>query len=336
MIDSSENQQAFRKIDKVDSSILFMLDTNARSSVASIAKALSLPEATVRYRMQTLYATGTISTAYPVLGVGSVGMSVHKFMFKLQKADEQEIDRFVNYLVSHKLVNWVARFNGNFDVGCTLLVKDVGEVSGFLDKTRRYFHLNIRKMSYAVNIRAEFFARDYLIRKRRLAKAESAGYSSFAEQQVVLDTLDWDILRALTNDPRVSATQISETLKYSSETIGRKLRALEQRKVITGYRLVLNPSTIGRTSYYMLVNLNFVSDERLAKMINYLRTHPCVVYLIKMLGEWDYDISLELKDAAQHRAFMIDLMQHFSDVIMDIQTLTTWQVAKFSILPKTS
>jgi hypothetical protein len=52
-----------------------------------------------------------------------------------------------------------------------------------------------------------------------------------------------------------------------------------------------------------------------------------------MLGEWDYDISIELEDNAQYRTFMIELMKHFSDIIKDVRTLTTWQVSKFSILP---
>lgn len=332
----SETQQPFYKVDKLDNHILYLLDANARTPASTIAKELSVPEATVRYRIQSLLSSGVISNSYPVLGVGRVGMSVHKFMFKLQKANEQEINRFVNYLVAHRLVNWVARFDGNYDAGCTMLVRNVGEVSEFLDQTRKRFHLNIREMSYAVNVRAEFFARDYLVRKRRSSTAAYSAYSSYSEKLVALDQLDWDILRAVTNDTRSSATQIADKLGCSSETIGRRLRELEKQEVVTGYRLVLDPTAIGRTSYYMLVYLNFVSEDRLARMLSYLRAHPAVVYLIKMLGEWDYDISLELKDSSEHRAFMIDLMQHFSDVIRDLQTLTTWQVAKFSILPKTS
>lgn len=331
----NELPQVLSKLDKVDRELLFALDCDARAPASSIAKQLSLPEATVRYRMHALQTKGVISTAYPVLGVGHIGMSIHKLMFKLQKAHEHEISQFIAYLVQSPLVNWVARFDGNFDAGCTLLVRHVGEVSQFLDETRKRFHLRVRQMAYAVNVRAEFFPRDYLVRKRRSAASRPAIYSSHAELQRPLDNLDWEILRAVTNDVRSSATYIAEKLNCTSETVGRRLRALEHDEIITGYRLVLDPNAMQRTSYYMLVYLNFVSDERLGKMVNYLRAHPAVVYLIKMLGEWDYDISLELKDAAEHRAFMIELMQHFSDVIKDVQTLTTWQVPKFSILPKT-
>lgn len=330
----SELPQDFPKLDKRDFQILYQLDRNARASTASIAKTIGIPEATVRYRIQNLFSSRTITTSYPVFGVGQVGMSVHKFMFKLQKANEREISRFAAYLAADPLVNWVARFDGNFDVGCTLLVRDVGQVSQFLDATRKRFHLHVRQMAYAVNIRAEFFPRDYLIRKRRTAESKAAIYTSRSEEVVHLDTLDWSILRAVTNNVRASATEIADLLNFSSETVGRRLRELERKAVITGYRLVLEPNAIGRTSYYMLMSLNFVSDERLNKMLNYLRAHPAVVYLIKMLGEWDYDISLEVKDASEHRNFIIELMQDYSDVVRDVQTLTTWQVSKFSILPK--
>ncbi len=325
------------KIDKTSKRILYLLDLNGRVALADIAKKLKLPEATLRYRIQTLISAGIVRSGYPVLGVGRLGMSVHKLMFKLQKANEVEIDKFVAELCKSPLVNWVARFDGSYDLGCTLLVKHVGEVYQFVDQTRKRFHSYIRQISYAVNIHAEFFPRDYLIRDKRPSHI-GAEYRSYpdSEPTVVPDSKDWHILHALADDIRTPATLIASQLKVSSETISRRIRDLEKNKIITGYRMVLDHQQLNRTSYYILLYLNLVSEDRLSQMLTFLREHSAVVYLIKMLGAWDYDISIELEDALEYRTFMIDLMKRFSDIIRDSHTLNTWEVAKFSILPATA
>lgn len=322
------------KLDKTSKRVLFALDSNARQSLNGIAKRLSLPEATVRYRVRALEEEGVIQQAYPVFGAGRVGMSVHKFMFRLHKASENEITKLSTHLVQHARVNWVARFDGNFDLGCTLLVTHVGDVSRFLDEVRRTFHAQVKLLAYAVNLHAEFFPRDYLVREKRPAGG-GASYFSYADkgETVSMDTIDRSILQALADDARMGMTAVAERAKVTLDTATRRLRRLEKNGVITGYRIAVDHHQLQRTSYYLLLYLNFVSAERLEAMLAYLRTNAAVVYIIKMLGEWDYDVSIELENQAAYRTFMTELLKRFSDVIKDSHTLTTWQVEKFSILP---
>jgi DNA-binding Lrp family transcriptional regulator len=122
-------------------------------------------------------------------------------------------------------------------------------------------------------------------------------------------------------------------MQVSMETVQRRLRRLEESKVISGYRIVLDHEKAGYLSYYLLLYLNHVSKERLNAFLTHLRAQGCVVYMIKMLGAWDYDVSVELPDVASYRRFMMDLTEHFSDVIRELESLVTWQVMKFSIMP---
>jgi DNA-binding Lrp family transcriptional regulator len=255
-------------------------------------------------------------------------------MLKLHKIDEEEIHRLCRFLAAHPIVNWVARFDGHFDVGCTVLAKHVGEVSIFLDIIRRNFHARIREISYAVNLKAEFFPRDYLISDQR-RRNNGASYVSFNESKAVLelDATDWTILQELTNNARTTNVQIASRVNISAETVARRIARLEMAGLIGGYRLALDHRALARTNYYLLLHLNVVSNERIERLLAFLRSDARTVYLIKMLGEWDYDVCLEFEDAEAYRAFFINLMKQFAEVIRDVQTHTTWQVIKFSILP---
>lgn len=322
------------QLDKNDRRLLYLLDSNSRISYSELARELRLPEETVRYRVKRLMDEGIVSSMYPVIAAGRLGVSVHKVMLKLQKADEREIEAIGRYISRHALVNWVARFDGCFDIGCTLLVNHVGEVASFLEDLRRRFHLHVRSSAYAVNLHAEFFPRDYLVRGRRttIRPAEYLSYPT-SQHPAIVDALDWHILRSVAADVRVSAANIAKEAGVSAETISRRLQRLERDRVISGYRLVVDHDRLGLVSYYMLLYLNSASEGRLQKLTEHLRAHPCVVYLIKMLGAWDYDVCVELPNVAAYRSFVVELMKDFADVIRDVETLVTWKILKYSLLP---
>lgn len=131
------------KIDSQSAKILFLLDSNARMSSTQIARKLGIPEATARYRIKALQDEGIIFRSYPIFDVGRLGLSVHKLMFKLHRASEREISKVAESIASLGNVNWVARFDGYFDLGCTVVVRNIGELSTFVDEVRKKFHRNL-------------------------------------------------------------------------------------------------------------------------------------------------------------------------------------------------
>lgn len=324
-------------LNKSNRSLLYHLDSNARLGFSELGKLLGVSEGAVRYRYECLVEEGVILSAYPVVDVGRVGYSVHKVLCKLAGASEQDLRTMLTTLKKHDKVNWVARFDGQYDLGCTVFVKHLGEVAQFVDSFRSKFFSKIRHIAYAVNLQGEFFPRDYLIRLDR-PNNNAATYRSFAEEGLS-EKEQWNsdeyigIVRCLARDVRLSVASIARELSLSSETVRKRLARLESSKIIAGYRLALDNSKIGRESFYLLLSIQPVAEKRLSAFVKFLRETPEVVYLIRMLGGWDFDVSIEVKDGAHYRQFIGKLLELFPDVIKDVQTLTTWQVVKFGIVP---
>jgi Lrp/AsnC family leucine-responsive transcriptional regulator len=325
------------KLDKSTCTFLYHLDANARVGFSELAKRLGVSEGTVRYRYDTLVRSGIILSAYPVIDVGRLGMSVHKILFKLAGASERDTTSMLAHLTRHPSVNWVARFDGAFDLGCTVLVEHVGEVARFVDSFRARFYERIRYFSYAVNLQAEFFPRDYLVSEKRTKNTAAVyrSYSDSSEAKLDNETIvsARKIMTILGQDVRTSVAQIARTLAISPETVKKRLKRLEKTGLISGYRLALDHTRISRESYYLLVYVHPVAEKRLSTFVQFLRETPEVVYLIRMLGGWDFDVSLEVRDAVHYREFMGQLQRLFPDVVKDVQSLSTWQLVKFGILP---
>lgn len=60
-----------------------------------------------------------------------------------------------------------------------------------------------------------------------------------------LDALDWQILRELQADARLSYNQLARRVGLSSPTVAERVRRLEEAGVIVGYRAEVDPSRVG-------------------------------------------------------------------------------------------
>ena len=321
----------FASLDAIDRKLITELDRNARVSYSHLAARLDIPAETLRYRLTTLLDRGAISAFYTVIDAGQLGCSVHKGLIKLHNVDEERVERIIAYLVKHPLINWVVRLDGAFDVSFTLWASTLAEVSSFIDEFKSKFHIYITKVALAVNIEAEFLPREFGGRGRKNL-ARQARYS-VSQSAYRLDDTDLAILRALASDPRAPATEIARTAKVTSETVAKRMANMEEHRIIGGYRLVLDSSLLGEQNFYVLVYLNLVSKDKIEKFVQYCREQLAVNYIIKALGEWDYELNVEVANFLECRTLMMDLTRQFSEIIRDYAAMPVSKIHKFMIMP---
>ncbi|WP_298039710.1 Lrp/AsnC family transcriptional regulator [uncultured Microbacterium sp.] len=60
------------------------------------------------------------------------------------------------------------------------------------------------------------------------------------------DAVDRQILAAISRDARATLAQLSDAVGLSSSAVQSRLRRLESRGVITGYRPILDPDSLGK------------------------------------------------------------------------------------------
>ena len=319
------------KITPLDQRLIRELDANCRLSLAELSRRLRVPQATVGYRLTNLVERGFVPFMYTVVDAGKLGCTVYKVLLKFRNVDEARVKSIVEFLVKHESINWVARFDGIYDLSFTIWVSSVSQVSDFVDTLKGKFHAFISRLDVAVNIEAEFLTRDPVAHQPR--KLEKKASYTTPKRHYVIDSTDLAILRIIGSAPRTSATEIAEQVKISSETVAQRIKNLEAAGVITGYRLVINSTLIGEMNFYVLVFLNFASPEKIKRFVDFCRAHPAVNYIIKALGEWDYELNLEVKDVLESRAFMMELTREFSEIVRDYQSLPVSDIHKFMIMP---
>ena len=318
-------------LDKTDRRLLLELDRNSREPFATISKRLRVSEETLRYRFARLEETKIILSTLAVIDAGKLGASYFKVLIKLHNIDESTVSKLIRSLTDNASVNWVARLDGLYDVGFTIRVERIVELSNFLDQLKSNNHQYIHRLVVAINIQVDFLPRDYLL--QRTSRIDKRVAYTTPKALVTVDELDSAILRILATDTRKPAAAIARTTGVTTETILQRIRKLEERGVILRYIITLNPGAAGILNYYTLLYLNNVSEERLGEFREHCLRHPNMVYLIKALGEWDFELNVEVEDVREYRALMMDLTRQFSDIIRDYYTLHVLELHKFTLAP---
>ena len=320
------------RLDVKDRKILYELDINSRQSNSEIAKKVGLSKQVVGFRIKRLIKEKIISFFYSVIDISKLGFTVHKNFLRLQNLDRGKEKELIDFLINHPNVVWVASCDGKFDLAFGTWAKDMA----FLDKTitelNKKFGEYIAERQIATIIRGDYFIRDYLISREKPSPYRESFFGA-VPAPVKMDKNDWEILVLLGKNSRITAVDISKEVKLSVDAIAERIKKLEKSGVIKHYNIVPNESKFPFLHYKVLIGFRNISEDKERSIREYCRTNPNVVYIVKSLGPWEFEIDLEVESAEKFREVMMNIKTMFNDLLKDYSTLHIYQVHKYNFCP---
>jgi len=97
-----------------------------------------------------------------------------------------------------------------------------------------------------------------------------------------LDTLDERILSALQDDGRLTMKSLAEQIGMSSPAVIERVRRLEERGMLTGYRGLVDPAAVGRPLSVILAAT--VAQPNQEDALSLLKGHDAVEEVIRVSG----------------------------------------------------
>ncbi|MCP4384486.1 MAG: Lrp/AsnC family transcriptional regulator [Hyphomicrobiales bacterium] len=114
---------------------------------------------------------------------------------------------------------------------------------------------------------------------------------------VQIDQIDRKIIAALARDGRLTAVELSNRIGLSPSACTRRLQGLEAAGIITGYRALVDPTTVGLgVKVFVEVTLERQNDDALKAFEIALSECPNVLSCHLMSGSSDYLIELVARD----------------------------------------
>jgi DNA-binding Lrp family transcriptional regulator len=174
------------------------------------------------------------------------------------------------------------------------------------------------------------YPRRYLSPKRFSVKPLQ---SKFTKDQVELDDLDYKILLQAAQPGEVSNRQLAQKLAIPASTVDLRIRKLTERGVITGQFLAIDCTKYGYQPFKLLVYGKGINPDLSAELQKFCDRHPNVVYLIECLGNWDYEIGVEVSQTEEVTRIMQEIFEEFGAQVNTIKLLTKFRDIKFRWFP---
>jgi len=137
------------------------------------------------------------------------------------------------------------------------------------------------------------------------------------------DAINQKILRELTRDGRISNIDLADRVGLSPSACLRRVQDLERRGVISGYRAVLDPVSMGIGFVaYITVGLSDHSKRSQEAFEASISRAPEVRECHNVTGQREYILRIEAEDLAAYKQFHTEIL----GTLPQVNAITTYVV----------
>ncbi len=313
------------KLNLKDRKLLYELDKNSRQSNSEIGKKIRMNKNTVNYTIKRLEKEGAILGYYPVIDTSKLGYFHFRSYLKFFNTTGEKEEEIINWLKKDGRVGVVSRIETIYDLGIFISVKDIYEFDDF------WFEFKKKFRKYIWNERVDVFPSVYHFKRKYLHDTKTPETYEFVGEKKKVDYNETDlkILELLSKNARIPLIEISERLKIPPRTIAFRIKNLEKKKVIQGYRVNLNLSKIGYE--YYKVNMVLNDFENYDKLFEFANQHPNIIYYDKTISDYDFEIDIEIESRTKLLELLDEIKSKFH--IRSTEILSFKEYLKLELLP---
>ena len=168
--------------------------------------------------------------------------------------------------------------------------------------------------------------------------ATRSGYGNHSRDIVSalidLDKYEVKILSILCEDARKQVTDIAQEIGCSVDIVHKRLKKLIKDKVIQGSRIMINKQLIGYEYHKVLLNIKFNSKSGERRFYSYLRNESNIIDVVRMMGTWNFELDIDVRNALEFHNIMIRLKNNFSRNIRSYESLLIFKEHKYNFFPQ--
>src|SRR3989344_1004912 len=148
--------------------------------------------------------------------------------------------------------------------------------------------------------------------------------------QFKIDEGDKKILSFLVKNSRMSALEISAKTQIPPRTVIHKIKQLEKKRIILGYRVNIN---LNKISYqYFKLNIKLSNTNQIKELEAYCKQNRNVIFIDYTISDWDFELDLEVENKQKLVEFVKSLKTKFP-IFKKIEIITFSKYHKIETIP---
>ena len=300
------------KIDLIDRKILFELDKNARISNAQLARKVRKSRESVKYRIKQLQSKGILQGFITSINPNKFGKHMFKVYLKLENTKERK--NFYTALKKNKAVYWLGISDGAYDCVIAILAESTVEYFSIINSLlSQWKHLIISK-TLGTMVDTKQYSKKFLLdlaHKTTVKKTKQRKMKNKNQDDITvvtfggdiknysIDVLDSKSLNILANDARIPVAELARQTNSTIEIVRRRMKQLEQKKIILSYRTALNFNKLGLEFFKAIIYFRTLTKKDEAALSQWMKQHPRSLYYIRSLAPWEVEFEFAV-DSYQH------------------------------------
>lgn len=121
-----------------------------------------------------------------------------------------------------------------------------------------------------------------------------------------MDEIDRHIVSLMQENARISVTELGKQIGLSTPAANERLKRLEEREVITGYRAVVNPEKLGKhVTAFILYD-----TTRCEAFREFCRQQPSVMECHRLAGQYSYLVKVVTENVRTLETFIDESMAY--------------------------
>lgn len=312
-------------LDTYDRRILFELDCNSRRPLSEVARRVRLGRDLVISRLERMHNTGLLRGCSALINPYKLGYTIYKTYLKLE-ANRERWTQLVSFLNKHPNTFWLAECYGSWDLIWGIAARSPKEAYDIQNQLFSDFSDVVMSYNVYTFVNNWWFPKKHLLGST--VSEESGWQFSMPEvalgtvpEQYTLDSIEAGLIALLSENARLSTTEIAARLGTTNAIVKYRLEKLERTGVIAGYRVDIDRSLLGMTLFNVQVQPRSYDVAKEQEFHQYCRNHPQVLEYIQQLGECKLELVIEATSYAQFSAVIDELRERFSGYIRGIDYL---------------
>jgi len=315
-------------MDKKDRDLLYLLDLDGRMSYSQLAKKTGTSKQVVKYRIERLEKEGFIKGYYAMIDSSMLGYTTFRVYIKFRNLTLEKKKKVIEYLNSQKSIWAVVLIAGKWDVALGISVKDIYDFYKVWEKLLENFLPLIYDYKIAVYSPIYHYSKSYLIGKSDESKVRILG----GRGKEKLDVKDMKILEELSKNARIALIDLADKIKMVPESIAFRIKQLEKKGIIQGYRAMIDVSKIGYEFYKSEIRLS--SYEKMSEILDFCRRHPNIYQVDKTIGGETLEVEFHVRSLNEMLSIIADFERRFPKIIERFDYIAVLSEEKTTYMPE--
>ncbi|MGV8161966.1 MAG: Lrp/AsnC family transcriptional regulator [Candidatus Nanoarchaeia archaeon] len=132
-----------------------------------------------------------------------------------------------------------------------------------------------------------------------------------------LDFKDRKILYLLEKNARMTNSEIAKAVLLSKDAVGYRIKNLEEKEIIRGYRAVVDLQVLGYSLFRVYFRLMDITQRELSEIVQFLKTEDKAWWIARLDGSWDFAFGFWAKNNKEFYDFYFRLSKKFRKFIKE-------------------